>query len=340
MDTMDALTPTPNEFRNLYEAALAFKELAPWECMFEDEVFGVRSPETDQIGYASVMGTLGEHLALGVYLGSEGLFGFYELSADDTPDIPDLLLETPHVQASFEDREVLSDKDRQVIKSLGLRFRGRQAWPMFRSYAPGYLPWYLTAGEARFLTMALQQSLEVAIRLKENPSLLDPPQPEQLLVRSFGDGGWIDEWAEPAPVQVRLPAQLHEESVAALQQQLVIQPWKLEVDLYGLSSIREREGGRPYLGHHLLIVESTSGFIAGGDLLLADPSFEEMWVQVPRRVVEAAIRLGGLPAEIVVRREKLHHYLAPTAGQLGIKVSTSDRLPALDQVRRELERRM
>ena len=337
---MDTLTPTPDEFRRLYEAAMAFKEQAPWEWMLEEELFGVRNPETGQIGYASVMGRLGEHLALGVYLGSEGLMGFYQLSARKEKSSADLFFETPQLQASFEDREVLSDKDRQVIKSLGLRFRGRQEWPLLRSYVPGYVPWFLTPGEARFLTVALQQSLEVAGRLQENPSLLEPPRPELLMVRSLGDRGWQDEWVEPAPVQVRLPALLHEESVAALQQQLVIQPWKLEVGLYGLSGIREREGGRPYLGYHLMVVESTSGFIAGGDLPLGEPSFEEMWVQVPRRFVEAAIRLGGLPAEIAVRREKLHHYLAPTAGQLGIKVSTSDRLPALDLVRRELERRM
>lgn len=188
--------------------------------------------------------------------------------------------------------------------------------------------------------MALQQALEVAGRLRDSPNLLEPPQPEQLMVRSLGDGGWIDEWEEPAPIQVRLPQSLCEESVAALRQQLARQPSRLEVDLYGLSGVREGASGRPYLGYHFLIVESKTGFIVGGDLLLAEPSFKEIWSQVPKRFVDALTRLGGLPAEIVVRREKLHHYLAPTAGQLRIKISRSDRLPALDQVRREFERRM
>jgi hypothetical protein len=337
---MDALTPTPDEFRRLYEAALAFKEQAPWEWMFEDEIFGIRNPETGEIGYASVMGRLGEHLALGVYLGSEGLMGFYELSAGAEQGNVDLFFEVPHLQASFEDRQVLSDKDRQVIKSLGLRFRGRQEWPLFRSYVPGYLSWFLTPGEARFLAVALKQSLEVASRLRENPSLLESPRPEQLMIRSLGDRGWLDEWVEPAPIQVRLPAVLREESAAALRRKLTMRPWKLEVDLYGMSGIREREGGRPYLGYHLMIVESTSGTIVGGDLLVAEPSFEEMWVQVPRRLIDAMTRLGSLPTEIVVRREKLREYLEPTAVQLGIKVSVSERLPVLDRVRREFERRM
>ena len=337
---MDTPIPMLEEFCRLYEAAQAFKEQAPWEWMFEDEIFGVRDPETGYIGYASVMGRLGEHLALGLYLGSEGLIGFYQLSAGEEQDNADLLLEIPHLEASFEDREVLSDKDRQVIKSLGLRFRGRQEWPLFRSYVPGYLPWFLTPGEARFLTVALQQALDVATRLRDDPSLLKPLRPGHLMIRSLGDRGWNDECVEPASIQVRRPPQLLAESVAALREKLGIQPWRLEVDLYGMSAIRERGDRRPYLGYHLLIVESTSGFIVGGDLLVADPSFEEMWVQVPGRFVGAMTQFGSLPSEVVVRSEKLRYYLEPMAKQLGIKIRMSGRLPALDKVRREFERRM
>jgi len=36
---MDTPIPMLEEFRRLYEAAQAFKEQAPWEWMFEDEIF-------------------------------------------------------------------------------------------------------------------------------------------------------------------------------------------------------------------------------------------------------------------------------------------------------------
>ena len=60
---------------------------------------------------------------------------------------------------SFEDRKFLRKPDFQVIKELELKFRGRNSWPLFRSYQPGYLPWYLTKDEARYLTLALQQAI-------------------------------------------------------------------------------------------------------------------------------------------------------------------------------------
>ncbi len=77
---MKTPTPTLEEYRQLYEAALAFKEEAPWEWMTEDQVFGVRDPETGEIGYASIMGMLGEHLALALYLGSAALEGFWRVA--------------------------------------------------------------------------------------------------------------------------------------------------------------------------------------------------------------------------------------------------------------------
>ena len=62
------------------------------------------------------------------------------LTSEDETVAPELFLRVPQLQASFEDRNELRDKDRQVIKELGLKFRGRQAWPMFRSYRTGLCP--------------------------------------------------------------------------------------------------------------------------------------------------------------------------------------------------------
>ena len=54
-------TPTLEEWHKLYDALSRVKELAPWEFMVEIDVFGVQNPETDEVGFVSVMGALGEH---------------------------------------------------------------------------------------------------------------------------------------------------------------------------------------------------------------------------------------------------------------------------------------
>jgi hypothetical protein len=72
-------TPGIREWRTLYESAVRIKEISPWEWMTETDVFGVRSPESGELGFVSVMGLLGEHYAVSLYLGSEGIHGFLDL---------------------------------------------------------------------------------------------------------------------------------------------------------------------------------------------------------------------------------------------------------------------
>ena len=97
-------TPDIRDWRELYEATVRIKELAPWEWMTEADVFGVRSPETGELGFVSVMGMLGEHYAVSLYLGSEGIHGFLDLQAMGPFADPNDLIQIPQLQAAFEDR--------------------------------------------------------------------------------------------------------------------------------------------------------------------------------------------------------------------------------------------
>ena len=156
MDNEGSLTQ--EEWAALFDAAIAFKELQCWEWMYDRDMFGVQSPETGEIGYCCVMGQLGEVLGLNVYLGPKGFESYRQLQelahqgASGDALGPHALLNTQRcVMASFEDRAELHEQDLRLIKSLGLKFRGKKEWPMFQSYRPGYLPWFLTRSEGRFL---------------------------------------------------------------------------------------------------------------------------------------------------------------------------------------------
>ena len=66
--------PTNNEWKALFSAAKRFKQHECWNHMWDSDIFGVKNPETGEIGYCCVMGQNGEHYGLGVYKGSLALF--------------------------------------------------------------------------------------------------------------------------------------------------------------------------------------------------------------------------------------------------------------------------
>lgn len=333
--------PSLDEWRRLYQAATAFREAAPWRWMTETEIFGVQNPESGEIGYGSIMGMLGEHLALAVYLGSEGLEGFWRLEEDRDVE-PSFVLEVPQLQASWVNRDELQREDLEVIKALGLKFRGQGAWPLFRSYMPGYFPWFVTSEEARFLTLALEQGLEIAQRVRENRSLLAPLRQGPHLVRTPEQQGetlvWRDEWVKPPPPQPRpLPPTVAEADLATMRQ-LPHRKMTVEADLFLMPSpIKEKEDPRPYFPYNLMMVEARSGVILGTDLLTPKPSLDDMWAKAPETFLKMFHSLGSLPTEVAVHSDRLYELLKPVADGLGIRLTRKHSLLALEQVKAVLE---
>ncbi len=55
---MSIPSPSLEQWQELYSLMGQVKELAPWDCMYEDDVFGVEMPHNGELGFVSVMGSL------------------------------------------------------------------------------------------------------------------------------------------------------------------------------------------------------------------------------------------------------------------------------------------
>jgi hypothetical protein len=335
--------PTIEEWRALHEAAIRIKETAPWEWMTETDIFGLQNPETDQFGFVSVMGMMGEHYAASVYLGSEGLYKFWDFEETGHLVAPERLLEIPQLQLSFDNRNELNERDRKLIKQLGFKFRGQHEWPMFRSYRPGFAPWFLERDEARFLTHALNQLSEVAPRFKENPSLLEPSNDDDYLMRVPRQEGNTLVWEDrlmsappPEPVSISIPMDI--DALGALKQ-LPVSKSRLEVDLFMFPSPIQEKEDRPFFPYVLLVIDAQSGMILGNEMLKPEPSLEAMWGLVPMKLVQQLARARIAPKEVTVRSELLSQLLLPLAESLGFKLKQSDVLPGMDMAKEFLFQR-
>ncbi len=337
---MTQQSPSIEEWRRLYDVAARVKDLAPWDWMDEIDLFAVEDPESGELGFVSIMGQGGEHFAVAAYLGLEGLAGFWTMEELGSDASPQLFLSIPQLQVSFEDRNQLRDEDRATIKALGLRFRGRNAWPHFRSYRPGFLPWFLEAPEARFLTHVLEQVLDVAPRLRDDKSLVY--HDHSVMVRTpsrTGDGlVWRDQQRQIPSSQELDIEFLMDTKVLDRLRALPRQRVTVEVDLFMLPSPVREGKDRPAFPYLLLLVDGKYGFVLGFEMMLVERSLPDLWARIPLAVAHKLVEADLRPRTIKTRSGLLPVLLQHLADELGIRLKHSTRLTMLDPAMEEFLR--
>jgi hypothetical protein len=254
---------------------------------------------------------------------------------------PELLLEIPQLQASYEDRGELEDWDRQLLRGLNLKFRGRKAWPRFQSFHPGFMPWRLEPKEIGFLTLALEQLEQVAPRLKADRSVLSGEEPGTLLIRSCragkrNTGEWKDRYERvPPPEFPRVQLAWDPGDVNKLKR---MPPREdiLEVDFFQFPGAIGQKGERPQAGYILLSLHAQSNLILGAQTTCVTESIEHMWGQIPGLLLSRLVEPGLRPREIHVQSQLLQNVLQPAFKELGTKVLLKPSLKKLRAAKREL----
>ena len=331
------------EARQLFDLAKQIKELKPWRWMEESDLIGIVSPESDKIGFISVMGSIGEYEAVALYLGAEGLHGFIDMH-ENRDSSPDILLQVNHIQVAFSDRKDLETEDLNLIKTLGLKFRGTGAWPLFRTYRAGYLPWRITLDEARFFVHALSQIIELPVMVRDAEE-----QPFHPTGR-VEEGGWLMRVSQKTPAGLvwrdqvwQIPKPKPESITVSIDSRLLESVKRIprsdadfEVDLRLLPVRIGEPAERPVAAHALVTVDRDSGFLLGIELMNATDSVADMYSRVPGNLLNQLADHQFVPKRITVGSEKLRAVLQPLAQMLNVEVRYAKKLPNVNRALKEM----
>lgn len=327
-------------WREVYELAGSIWRLAPWTFMDETDVFGVEEPRSKDLGFVSVMGTLGEHRAVAVYQGAKGLYEFLSLESASGDLSPARFLDMPQVQLSFEKRTALEPGDRAVLRRLGISAFTGDAWPLVRSYRAACMPWFAEPDELRLLHTALTQLLELAPRIERDATCLRPSSKSGVLVRARSGSGASAAWGEsfvtisppkPDHISVRIDPDLIDDV-----RDLPDADEVLEVECFRTETVIAEAGKRPYFPYALLICNAGSGLVLHADLLDPTPSLTTMWASTPERVARQLAKIGWIPREVRVHDGILAQLMELIAPGFGFAVTRVARLPSLDRAKASL----
>lgn len=143
--------------RKLYEISIKLKELEPWLELSEFDFITIKDKQHESIAMCSVSGNTESGFAIKVYEGAEAIDNLFTMiDSTDIPEVQKYRYEKSLV-CNFGSREELTVKDRNTIKELGYKFRGKNNWIYFRSLEPLYMPYFLNEAEVLRLTEILKQ---------------------------------------------------------------------------------------------------------------------------------------------------------------------------------------
>ena len=148
---------TKEQWAQLYEVTNNIRLLEPWKYLHESERIAILLPGRDEPVYIVVMGIGGMTYGIGIYPGYDSLGRLGRMIENELGENNmDVAFEQHCINLYFGDRAELEPRDINVLKSLGLKFRGKNEWPYFRSMKPGFMPWHMNRDEAALAIASLQ----------------------------------------------------------------------------------------------------------------------------------------------------------------------------------------
>jgi len=330
--------PNKAQWQELYEAAIAFQQVAPWEWMANEDIFAVVSPINAETGYCSILGNGGEEFGLSIFLGDVGLRRLVALIEEQEDDDATAAIMTPGLVFLLANRGELDEEDRKIINSLGLSFRGKNAWPLFRSQRPGYAPWFLERDEVIYLTATLRQALEIAGRVKDGSlDLRQNLARGKIITRYQTENGWQERWdilrlgylddfdrSEPLGAA-------DEAALFLLSKRTKERSSSWELDIFVAPPRIGPAGSRPYHPLCFMAVERESG-------LVVQMNMTPPWLNASEKQKEVICLLEKsetLPEEIRVGSQGKRALLEPIARALGMRLRVS-RLRLLEDAKASL----
>lgn len=323
-----------SNWKRLLLLAKEYSELAPWQWLTDHQVFSIQHPKTEEYVYCSVMGAMGEEFGLATFHGQTGLRNL-QMILDGSISASDFSAANDGIFLSLCHREEMETEDYQLIKREGIIFKEKDKWPMFRSFQPGYYPWYLTEEEVDLFATILERAIVICKRAKDDLHISEFAKNNQCFVQVLERNGdktvWKDTYMtinlakdDSAPSKL-LVSELEIQRLKSLQRFNV--PLEIGV-FYSPTLIQENPNERPEVPKVIVIAEREKGMVVSYDLFPATHA-EQAIQQAFMKLID---KVQAIPREVWLLKETAL-ILKPIFTKLNISSIEADHLPIIEEIK-------
>jgi hypothetical protein len=330
---------SPEQWARLFDLAAKYQELKPWEWLYDTDFFAIKTPNHAELCYGSVMGKAGKLFGLTCYIGQVGLLAFLD-TADGYIHELDFRYAQKCMMCTYDPKNELTDIDLELLQHARVKPKGKLL-PVYRSYEPGLLEWYLAEPwQADLLADILEAVLYIAPIAKAEPARMLPEDENLVLLltsKDTPDGRvWTESFFTPdvPEMDVCAPLPVDELRVRRIKAATENSEDTWEADLfYAPSPVAENEEQRPYFPRMSMIIDIENGMPLhfSMDEQATGPSyFQEAFLQT---LEKTKIR----PKTLYICRAETESAVKLAADSLGIAVELVEELPIITHLREELE---
>lgn len=149
-------------WKKLYETTKIWSTKKPWLSLESNDWIQIEFDDMESI-YCTIMGSLGECIGLSIYQGDAGLADLISISReyDDIDLSTYMMFDQNCITLYMGNRDEVPKHQKNIIKQLGLRYRGNGNWPYFLSFKKGFMPFDIDDNQAALLIKVMEKLLEI-----------------------------------------------------------------------------------------------------------------------------------------------------------------------------------
>ncbi len=338
-------------FRRAFIEGAKVRESEPWKCLWDQDIFGVRDPESGLLDFVSILGRGGEVYAVHVHRPPEA-YDFWCAAKAGTQDMDSMaayLRQIRMVELEFVNKAEMEPEDLELYERLEYPApkRGSRRWMRVRRYHPRGMPWYappelmpaLTRGAAlacRFVEVIRSEpDRSRSAYLEQGPAAAGVPA--SLPVFTLPSGGRSKDWkawelqveavnwAEAGGARLEYaPVEFELERVAALP--VVDETWEVGA-VYAEEAVMAEEG--PVIP----IVAMAAPTVKEGPA--PEPYISSRLEEGPgdcvwKAFMQTAIGRGERPATLLVTTDTAFNTFDPLSRLAGLRLERVDGFVHLD----------
>ncbi len=325
-----------DQWKELYNLTDELHALEPWKHFSDRDLICVNDGLLDT--YYNILGNAGLTYGIVVYEDDEGLNDYMLAANSSSLNVSNAYAMNRQTATAlyWGNKEELSEEAAAILSYLGRSYEGKDQWPYFLSFEPGYIPSILNAEDADAMIEYLSDLIMALKAYQAKPVKVDYEKGKMLLCKiSLAKTTCECMEADLPFIGINVPS-LHLENFSLYKnlKKLPKSQAVLELDVWPSGiAINDPQYIKPANAVFSMICEAKSGLIIAVELSAPD---EDPHIKLVEALV-AYMEEHGLPKEIRVTHVLMEAVFKELADECKIKLRKVKKLPKIEEATRGMK---